>query len=244
MIDGKRVLAVIPARGGSKGVPRKNVRDLGGKPLIAWTIEAARASAVVDRVVLSSDDPEIIAVAEEWGLEVPFVRPASLGEDHVSALDVFGHALRELPGYDYGVLLQPTSPLRTGADIDGCVRLMHDAGAQTSISVTEPEKSPYWMYREEPDGSLAPLLDAAQAVRQRQDVARVLAPNGAVFAARVEYFLQHGKFVSPGMRGLVMPRERSVDIDEELDFTICTALLASGRDVEHTGQGSLSGDLS
>lgn len=225
MIGGMRVLAVIPARGGSKGVARKNLRPVGGRPLIAWTIEAVLASGLVDRAVLSSEDPEIIEAARGLGLDVPFVRPAALAEDHVSGLDVFGHALRELPGYDYGVLLQPTSPLRTAEDIDGCIRLLHETGAQTALSVCEPDKSPFWMYVEREDGSLRPLLDTGYAVRQRQDVPRVLAPNGAVYVARTGYFLESGMFKSPTMRGYVMPRERSLDIDTELDFTIMKALV-------------------
>lgn len=225
MIDDKKVLAVIPARGGSKGVPRKNVRLVGGKPLIAWTIEAVRASAYVDRAVLSSDDPEIMDVARQWGLDVPFTRPAELARDDVSALDVFGHALRALPGYDYGVLLQPTSPLRTAEDIDGCLRLLHETGALTAISVTEPEKSPYWMYTEADGGVLRPLLAGDLVVRQRQEQPRVLAPNGAVYVARTDYFLDHGVFVSPTMRGWTMPQESSLDIDSELDLCVARLLL-------------------
>lgn len=226
MIGGKKVLAVIPARGGSKGVVRKNLREVGGKPLIAWTIEAALASEYVDRAILSSEDAEIMAEAERWGLDVPFTRPEELAQDNISGLDVFGHALSVLPGYDYGVLLQPTSPLRTAQDIDGCIRLLHETGAETTLTVAEPEKSPYWMYVEREDGTLRPLIDTDFAVRQRQDVPRVLAPNGAVYVAQVDYFLLHGVFKSPAMRGYIMPRERSLDIDEEFDIKLCEWLLA------------------
>lgn len=230
MIDGKKVLAVIPARGGSKGVPRKNLRQVGGRSLLAWSIEAVRASALVDRAVLSSEDPEIMAEAKRCKLDVPFVRPDELAGDNVTASEVFGHALRALPGYDYGVLLQPTSPLRTGEDIDRCVRLLHETGADTTLTVTEPDKSPYWMYVEAKDGTLRPLLDTEYSLRQRQDTPRVLVPNGAVYVTRTGYFLEHGVFKSPTMRGCVMPRERSLDIDTELDFLIMRALLSPGGD--------------
>lgn len=227
MIGGKRVLAVIPARGGSKGVRRKNLRPIGGKPLIAWTIETAKQSKCIDRLVLSSEDMEIIDIARQWGLEVPFIRPAELAADHISCLDVFAHALKMLPGYDIGVLLQPTSPLRSTSDIDGCVEACADHNADTAISVTEVSKSPYWMYIEGQDGFLRPLIDTPYSIRQRQDLPRTLYPNGAIFVAKCDYFLEAGSFQSKTMKGFLMPRLRSVDIDEELDFTIIDSIVQS-----------------
>lgn len=227
MIDGNRVLAVIPARGGSKGVRRKNLRPIGGKPLIAWTIETAKQSKYIDRLVLSSEDMEIIAIARQWAIEVPFIRPAELAADHVSGLDVFAHALKMLPGYDIGVLLQPTSPLRSTSDIDGCVEACVEHNADTAISVTEVSKSPYWMYMEGQDGFLRPLIDTPYSITQRQDLPRAFCPNGAVFVARCNYFLKAGSFQSKTMKGFLMPRIRSVDIDEELDFKIIDAIVQS-----------------
>ena len=113
-----KILAVITARGGSKGLVRKNILDLAGMPLIAWTIQAAKQSKYINRVVLSSDDDEIMTVAEKYGCEVPFRRPAMLASDDASSLDVLFHAIGEVSGYDYVILLQPTSPLRTSTDID------------------------------------------------------------------------------------------------------------------------------
>lgn len=122
MIDGKTVLAIIPARGGSKGVPRKNIRDVAGKPLIAWTIEAANQSLLVDRVVVSTDDQEIADTAVRWGAEVPFLRPIELAQDSTPGILPVIHMLTEiLPHYDLVVLLQPTSPLRSVEDIDGAI---------------------------------------------------------------------------------------------------------------------------
>lgn len=117
-------LAIIPARGGSKGVPRKNIRNLAGKPLIAWTIEEAKKSKYINRVILSSDDNEIIEIAKNYNCEVPFVRPKNIAEDNTPGIDPVLHAIKQCPGYDYVVLLQPTSPLRTVEDIDGCIRYM------------------------------------------------------------------------------------------------------------------------
>jgi CMP-N,N'-diacetyllegionaminic acid synthase len=121
MIGERKVLGLIPARGGSKGVARKNIREVRGKPLIAWTIEEARRSIYLDRLVLSSEDTEIMEIARSFGCEVPFRRPEELAADDTPGIDPVLHALRELPGFDYVALLQPTSPLRTAEDIDGCI---------------------------------------------------------------------------------------------------------------------------
>ena len=129
MIDGLSVLALVPARGGSKGLPGKNIRPAAGRPLLDYTVAAARSSACIDRVVLSSDDEAIMRVARASGCEVPFRRPAALATDEATSIDVVLHALDQLPPHDLVVLLQPTSPLRTAADIDGACRLLlqHDA---------------------------------------------------------------------------------------------------------------------
>ena len=159
MISSYSVLALIPARGGSKGVPRKNVRDLAGRPMIAWTIEAAHGSRYVDRIVLSSDDEEIIKTARQHGCDVPFVRPPELATDEADSLSVVRHALSMLPEhYDFLVLLQPTSPLRVTADIDGAVERCAETGAAVCVSVCETDKSPYWMLHLEPGGVVRPLF--------------------------------------------------------------------------------------
>lgn len=119
-----KILAIIPARGGSKGVPRKNIRDLAGKPLIAWTIEEAKKSKYITRLILSSEDEEIIEAAKKYGCEVPFVRPIELAQDNTPGIEPVLHAIEKCPGYDYVLLLQPTSPLRTVEDIDGCIEFL------------------------------------------------------------------------------------------------------------------------
>jgi N-acylneuraminate cytidylyltransferase len=213
MIAGKSVLAVVTARGGSKRVPRKNVREAAGKPLIAWTFEAARASAYVDRLVLSSDDEEAIAVAARWGVEVPFVRPESLAADDTPGVSPVLHALAALPGYDYVVLLQPTSPLRATVDLDGAIRRCVEAGAGACVSMTSPDKSPYWMYYVGQDGRMQPLVDPAL---RRELPLGVL--NGAVYVARSDWLVTHETFVTDETVAYMMPRSRSLDIDTEADF--------------------------
>ena len=223
MINGKSVLAVIPARGGSKGVPRKNIREIAGKPLIAWTIEAAKKSAYIDRLVLSSDDAEIIEVAESWGCEAPFVRPADLARDDTPGIDPVLHALKELPGYDYVVLLQPTSPLRTEEDIDGCIARCEEKLAPACVSVTEPAHHPQWMFTLDEAEVLAPISE--QRGVRRQDLPAVYALNGAVYVAQSAALFETRSFLGEGAHGYVMPFSRSIDIDTEQDLALATCLL-------------------
>jgi CMP-N,N'-diacetyllegionaminic acid synthase len=224
MIDGQRVLAIIPARGGSKGLPRKNVLPLAGKPLIAWTIEAAQKSRYIDRVILSSDDEEIIGVARQSGCDVPFVRPAALAADASGTMDVLRHALAEVPGFDVVVLLQPTSPLRAAGDIDATVEDCVQGGRPASVTVTPSAKPPEWMYRRDGAGCLSPVLPDVSATR-RQELPPAYVVNGAVYAARVDWLLEHGSFVGPETGSVVMPQERSVDIDTAFDLAVAELVL-------------------
>ena len=226
MIDGKRVLGLIPARGGSKGLPRKNVLPLAGKPLLAWTIEAARAAATLDRVVISTDDDEIAHVAESFGCDVPFRRPAHLAADDTPGIAPVLHALDELDGFDLVVLLQPTSPLRTAEDINAAVRLCVSRGAPSCVSVVPVEKPPQWMYAMGEGALLHSFLAGEEGLARRQDVAPLFALNGAVYVADVENLRRTRSFVTDSTVGYVMPSERSVDIDSLLDFRWCELLLA------------------
>ncbi len=224
MIHGERVLGIIPARGGSKGVPGKNVRDAGGKPLLAWTIDAARGAESLDRFVLSSDDAAIIAAARAYGCEVPFVREAALAEDDTPSVDVVLDVIERCPGYDWIVLLQPTSPLRTAADIDGAVRRCMALQAPACVSVTRAAESPYWMFTAARDGRLAPLISLPAATR-RQDLPAVYSLNGAVYVANTEWFRRERTFLTTETVAYEMPAERSLDIDTETDFQLLLTLL-------------------
>ena len=216
----ERVLALITARGGSKGLPRKNVLPAGEKPLIAWTIAAAQESSVIDHLVLSSDDEEIIKVARVWGCDVPFRRPTELASDSASSMDVVLHALKALPGYEYLVLLQPTSPLRTGGDIDAAFHLMLEQGASSCVSVCEADQSPYWMYQLDQDKRLSSLLSALPGATRRQDLPPVYVLNGAIYIAKVAQLIDSHTFINDHTVAYVMPRERSLDIDTAEDFEI------------------------
>lgn len=215
MIDNRRVLGVITARGGSKGVPRKNLAEFRGVPLVQWTIEAARASECLDRVILSSDDAEIIALARRLGCEAPFVRSADLATDEASSVDVVLDAARRSPGYEIIVLLQPTSPLRLAADIDGTLRRMAETGAQSAVSVFEAVHHPYLVFGVGDDERLKPIVDLPPGgPGRRQDFPPAYQLNGAVYAAEVGWLTHSRVFVKSGETvPFVMPAPRSLDID-------------------------------
>lgn len=226
MINKKSVLAIIPARGGSKGVPRKNIQKLGEKPLIAWTIEAADKSQYIDRLILSSEDEEIISIAKEWGCEVPFVRPVELSQDDTPGIEPVLHALNTLSEeYDYIVLLQPTSPFRTHLDIDECIELCVKNGAPSCVSVVETSESPYWMYYKNKDNKITPLIKTDKKAYQRQLLPKVFILNGAVYVSKTEYVKIQKTFVTKDTLAFTMHRDHSLDIDSEYDFLNAKVIL-------------------
>lgn len=228
MIDGKKVLGIIPARGGSRGLPRKNVLPLAGKPLIAWTIEAGHASKYIDRLVLSTDDREIADVGRTWGVEVPFMRPPELARDDTPTMDVIRHALQMLPGYDLIVVLQPTSPLRLAEDIDGCLERMIRRGAKTCVSVTESEHVPEWMFHLDESGGMHPIVTYAGKVQRRQDSRKAYVLNGAVYAGVRGAFWNQDNLIDGDTLAYPMPKQRSFDVDGVLEFKICEWLIQRG----------------
>jgi CMP-N,N'-diacetyllegionaminic acid synthase len=226
MIDGRRVLGLVPARGGSRGVPGKNIVPLGGKPLVAWTAEAAAGSRYLDRTILSSDDEAIIAAGHAAGLEVPFVRPAGLARHDTPAMDVVLHALDAVDeAFDLLVLLQPTSPLRTSIDIDACIERVV-AGAPCCVSVTAPGHSPAWMFTLGHGDRLDRLIPEMDLPARRQELPPVFALNGAVYAADVTWLRRELSFVAAGTVGYAMPADRSVDLDDDLDLALLEVLVA------------------
>jgi CMP-N,N'-diacetyllegionaminic acid synthase len=222
------LLALIPARGGSRGVPRKNVREIAGKPLIAWTIEAALAARWIDRVVVTTDDEEIAAVSRTAGAEIPFLRPAELAADETPGIAPVFHALEALPSYDEVLLLQPTSPLRGASDIEALLMLARETNAPSVVSVTEPDCHPAWMFRLGEGGRLARIGGDETAAR-RQDLTPVYALNGAMYFARADWLRETGGFIGPNTLGYVMDAERSIDIDTPLDWRIAEFLLGQAQ---------------
>lgn len=228
-----QVLGIVPARGGSRAVPRKNLRLLAGRPLLAYTADAALASRRLSRVVLSTDDAEIAAAGRQLGLEVPFLRPAALAGDETPMLPVVAHALEAMSAAGFSaevaVLLQPTSPLRRAEHIDAAVDLLEATGADSVVSVVEvPHQfNPLSVLTME-EGRLRPFLDGPMPVR-RQDKPRVFARNGpAVLAVRAAA-VARGSLYGEDSRALVMRADESVDIDTLADFDQIERLLAARR---------------
>jgi len=223
---GGGVLGVIPARGGSKGLPKKNILPLCGKPLIGYTIEAAKYAAHVDRVVVSTEDAEIAKISRSFGADV-IIRPPALATDTASTMDVVFHALdfiRRTDAPDLLILLQATSPLRTSQDIDAAVDLFHQSECDTVVSVCEPRHPPYWCFTL--SGSyLIPLFGKEERTTRRQDLLRVLCPNGAIYIARPEVLRSIGNFFGGRTVPYQMPAERSIDIDTEIDFRLADILM-------------------
>lgn len=211
-----RVLGIVPARAGSQGLPGKNVRPLAGRPMVAWTLEACRESRVLDQVVVSTDDEAVAAVAADMGYAPPFRRPEHLSGPQASVVDAIAHALETIGGvWAYVVLLQPTSPLRLGSDIDAAVALAHARTAPAVIGVS-PVLKPQTFYGRV-DGEEAYRPDAP-----RPDEAVIV--NGAVYVGRPEILLERRSFVGPGTLAHVMPPERGWDVDTAFDFAVCEAL--------------------
>jgi CMP-N,N'-diacetyllegionaminic acid synthase len=220
------LIAIITARGGSKGLPRKNVLPFCGKPLIAHTIEAAQNSSAIDRIIVSTDDAEIAAVAREFGAEVPFMRPAELASDTASSRDVILHALLFLEAEGWPVdafcLLQPTSPLRTAADIDAAFKIFREKTADSVLSITPYDHPVQWAVEMQDNGTLRPR-EKTNAER-RQELVEYYRPNGAVYMFRTNFFKDSMGYFGPNSYGCIMPPERSVDIDTRLDFVVAEAI--------------------
>lgn len=219
-------LALIPARGGSKGIPRKNIRPIAGKPLIAWTIEAALAAEGIDRVVVSTEDEEIAAVAREWGAEVPFMRPSELASDEAPGIAPVLHAIDQLAGHKALILLQPTSPLRTAEQIDGLLEYARANDATSVVSVREVDDHPAWMFHRADNGALERFGASDMALR-RQDLPELYALNGAMYWNTTERLRTAEALVAEGTLGFEMDAESSIDIDTMLDWRIAELLLAS-----------------
>jgi CMP-N-acetylneuraminic acid synthetase len=223
-----RVLAVIPARGGSKGVPRKNVKLLAGKPLIAYSIQAAQQSRAIELCLVSTDDPEISETARAFGADV-LPRPDYLAEDTTSMPKVIEHVLEQRgAGFDILLLLQPTCPQRTSTDIDNALKIFQERNVQSVISVYQVEDHhPARMYRIE-KSRLAPLFPELIGGR-RQDLPPVFHRNGAIYACRIEHFKRTGSLWDDHPAPYLMPRDRSLNIDDPLDFEIAELLFSKAR---------------
>ncbi|EMJ92084.1 cytidylyltransferase domain-containing protein [Leptospira alstonii] len=219
-----KILGLIPARGGSKGIARKNIRFIAGKPLIVWTIEAALKSKYLTSVVVSTDDLEIAEVAKSAGASVPFLRPSELATDQSSGIDPVLHALDNLPQFDYVMLLQPTSPLRTNSDIDDCIEFAIQKNAKSLVSVCESQENPFWMFRLDDSLKMSKLLNTDD-ISRRQDSPKTFSLNGSIYLSEVNYFRERKKFITEDTLAFIMSKESSVDIDDMIDWKLAEILL-------------------
>lgn len=228
------VVGVIHARGGSVRVPLKNIKELAGKPLIAYIIQAALAAGTINRVIVSSDHPEIIKISKMYGAEVPFVRPKDISEDVPSEL-VTQHAVNYLEkeeGYpvDIVVTFQPTTPFCLPEDIDGCVHELMASDADSVISVSSISERPEWMFYTDESGYahnfLEKKIEGDLGISQK--LPRLYLPNGGIYATKRDVLFNQGVIIGKKTRLWIMPRERSVDIDEPLDFLLAEFLINQG----------------
>jgi N-acylneuraminate cytidylyltransferase/CMP-N,N'-diacetyllegionaminic acid synthase len=234
MIEDKRVLALIPARRGSKGLPLKNVRSLGGKPLLAWPIAAARASRFVDRVVVSTDDAEFAALARAAGADTPFLRPADLASDTAPSIGFIRHALdalvQEGDKYDYLVLLEPTSPLTEGTDVDAALTTLHERRpeAEAIVGVSALVSAhPAYAVRIESSGFARPFSARSfDQLPRRQDVEPLYALDGSLYVSTVEALRRESGFCHDRTLPYITPRFKSFEVDDLVDFVCIEALFA------------------
>ena len=230
-------LYIIPARGGSKGIPGKNIKPLGGKPLIAYTIEAAiAAGADPAKIILSTDDDKIADTARALGLEVPYRRPAALGGDTVGSreviIDVMDWADANGMEYDCVVLLQPTSPLRTPADIADCMALFIPGETDMAVTVTEAAANPYYDCFETDSEGLLHVSKGAGEITRRQDAPKAWQMNGAVYVIDPQALRRYPLGALPRRVPSVMPRSRSIDLDTPLDWQIAELTIAHNKETQ------------
>lgn len=227
------MLGVIPARGGSKGVPGKNIKELAGKPLIAYTIRAAIESEIFENVIVSTDSGEIAETAVKYGAKVPFLRPAELSGDNISSDDAILHGLAyyQKQGINYNEVckLQPTSPLRTSRHLRDAYRMFKERNADYLVSVCECEHSPLWSGIIGDDLRLDNFISDKVKRACRQDMPSFYRLNGAIYMGKVSSFCQNKSFLGKNSIAYIMGQEESVDIDSALDFMLAELLINSNR---------------
>lgn len=228
--DKARAVAFIFARGGSKGVPRKNVKPLAGKPLIAYAIEVGRQTPGIETVIVSTDDPEIAEVARQYGAEVPFMRPAELAGDTAPEWLAWRHAIHWFQdnrgAFDLFVSLPTTSPFRAVQDARGCMdAVLDDPAADIAITITPANRSPYFnMVTADEQGYMKLVIDASQTVVRRQDAPKVYDITTVAYAARPSFVLNANSLFAGKVRSVVVPQERALDIDTPFDFMVAEAI--------------------
>ncbi len=238
MINGKRILCVIPARGGSKGVSRKNLRDLNGRPLLGWPIRAAKDSKYIDEIICSTEDSEIAELARDLGVRTPFQRPSELASDEAATADVLLHAIDSLERtnqiFDYLLLLEPTSPLTEASDIDQAIEVLDAESANFDSLVTVCESisgHPNFTFEFVNSSKLLKSINQKDwKLYRRQEINPLFFVEGTLYLSKISTFKTHKLFIQPKTFGMEIPRWKSFEIDDELDFLLIAAIMSDAPD--------------
>ena len=232
MYKNKKILAIIPARGGSKGIPHKNIMKICKKPLIAYSIEAAKESKYIDYILVSTDDTCIKEVSLSYGAKVPFLRPDEISTDRAKSIDVVLHGIDYLKehneNFDYVILLQPTSPLRTSDDIDTAIESVIEADKDSLISVCECSENPILMRTIEKE-KLKPVLEFNGDNLRRQELPTFYVFNGAIYINKVDMLQNKKEFVDENTMPFIMDSTKSIDIDNMIDAKIAEMILKENK---------------
>lgn len=228
MIGNKKILAIIPARGGSKGINGKNIKELNGKPLIAYAIEEALKSKYIDKLIVTTEDKEIAEVSKRFGAEIPFLRPEELSADDTPGIQPILHAVnwfieKEIY-FDYVMCLQCTSPFRKVYQIDDSIEKLFNEGSDSIISLCESEANPFWMKKIE-NGYLKDFLSNNTFYARRQDIPKVYSLNGAIYLANTEILLRYNNWYTENTIPYIMDKLSSLDIDDIFDFKFAELLM-------------------
>lgn len=228
MYKNKKFLAIIPARAGSKGIPNKNIIAICGKPLIVYTIEAGKKSKYIDEIVVSTDSEIIKAIAEKYGAKVPFLRPNELSNDRAKSIDVVIHAMEYYKSdnitFDYIILLQPTSPLRTFKNVDEAIEKLIEGNGTSLVSVCKTEQNPIFM-RSIQNGKLKEVMRFEGTSFRRQDLPDFYIFNGALYINSYDMLIHQKKFVDADTMPYIMDKESSADIDTLLDVRLVEVIM-------------------
>ncbi len=232
IFNNNRILAIIPARGGSKGIPRKNIKEINNKPLISFTIEEAKKSKYINRVIVSTDDREIAEISKNYGAEIPFLRPKELAEDNSPGIDHIIYCIKWLKNNenylpDYICILQCTSPLRKVKQIDEAIEMLLDKNIDSVVSICESEVSPYWMKKLE-NNKLKDFLDNIPLYANRQALPTVYRLNGAIYLCKTKLLLKTLSFYNENTVPYIMNKVSSVDVDDLIDFKFAEFLIKEG----------------
>lgn len=229
MINGNKVLGIIPARGGSKGITDKNIKELAGEPLIVWTIEEVNRCDIIDKTIISTDSEKIADIAKKYGGDVPFLRPKKLATDTAKGIDVIFHAISLYEKeFDIIAVFQPTSPLRKLKNIKAAFKLFVDKNAKAVVSVCKSDHPPLWVNTLPEDGNMKDFISPGIKNKNRQEIDNYYKLNGAIYISYISYFKKNRGFYGNRTYAYIMPKVNSVDIDDIIDFRFAEFLIKEG----------------